>query len=264
MKISFIFSLLIFSSQGQAADISELCLSEFENTLNFSHQITERPSRELTVISWNAHKYGDRNYFTDLKKLSADADVLMIQEAMHSTGWEKAFASHMPFSFTFFESFCDKDKQATGVQNGARYKLENNVNLVSPDTEPVSFTPKVSGVSRIDIPGEGSVLLINTHAMNFNTGKKFERQIDQVANYIASQNGRVIWAGDFNTWNASRKKYLDQKTQELGLIHVKPSDDDRSLILDHIYVRGFQVIRAEILDYKTSDHRPLRAMLKFQ
>lgn len=262
MKIAVLF--IFFLTNFAIADSSVLCDDQPNDLLNFSQDITARATDTLSVVTWNAHKYANSKYFSDLVEISADTDVIMIQEAMHSSQWQETFAKQIPFSFTFFESFCDSNNWATGVQTGARYKLEHEVNLVSPDREPITGTPKVTGISRFDVPGYGGVLIANIHGMNFNTGNKFERQIDQVVEYLAAAHERIIWAGDFNTWSASRRRYLDKKAKSIGLMQVIPVKDNRSQKLDHIYVRGFKIISGEILPNRTSDHQPIKAVLKFE
>ena len=266
MKAQFFILILLTAVQVFATDTSELCTDNQENTLQYENQIKPRPNNEdeFTVLSWNGHKFSDKNFFKDLKKLSEAADIMMLQEVMHSSDWQSAFSNNIPFSFTFFKSFCTNKDLATGVLSAARFKLLNNINLVSPDTEPITNTPKVSGVSRIEIPGHGSVLIVNTHALNFNSGNSFEHHINQIAAYIETQPGPVIWAGDFNTWNPKRQKYLIEKTKRLALKNVIPVNDDRKLKLDHIFVRGFTIINAEVLNQTSSDHRPLIAILKFE
>ncbi len=266
MKAKFFIFILLTAIQVVAADTSELCTDNKEIILQYEKQIKPLPNNEdeFTLVTWNAHKFLDKNFFNDLKKLSQDADIILLQEAMHSSSWQSAFLKNFPFSFTFFKSFCTNNNQATGVQSAARFKLLNNINLVSPDKEPITNTPKVSGVSRVEIPGHGSVLIVNTHALNFNTGSSFEHHINQIAAYIETQPGPVIWAGDFNTWDSERQKYLDKKTKALALKNVIPVNDNRKEKLDHIFVRGFTVVIAEVLNQKSSDHRPLRTILKFE
>ena len=267
LKASFLIlaSSLLLSTTAFSANTSPLCQENAENVLNFDSQITMRPneSGEFTVLVWNVFKYKRENLFKDLKKLSETSDIMMIQEAMHTNEWQETFAQQMPFSFSFFKSFCTEKNQATGVKNAARFKLMNDVILVSPGREPILNSPKVSGVSRVDIPGHGSVLLVNIHAINFVSNSVFEDQITQVADYISTQPGPVIWAGDFNTWNPARQKFLDLKTKALQLVHVNPVNDNRKHTLDHIYVRGFDIVNAEVLRQTSSDHRPLMAVLKF-
>ena len=175
MKAQFFILILLTAVQVFATDTSELCKDNQENTLQYENQIKPRPNNEdeFTVLSWNGHKFSDKNFFKDLKKLSEAADIMMLQEVMHSSDWQSAFSNNIPFSFTFFKSFCTNKDQATGVQNAARFNLLNNINLVSPDKEPVTNTPKVSGVSRIEIPGHGSVLMVKYPCIKFQYRKFF-------------------------------------------------------------------------------------------
>ena len=148
MRLSIFITLFVFAIPGFAADVSELCFPNTENLISFDSQITPRPSAsdEITLLSWNAHKYADSRYFPDLKKLSASVDLLMLQEVLHTSGWQDRFVESIPFAFTFFKSFCTNQNEATGVQTGARFNLQNNLNLVSPGREPITNTPKVSGI----------------------------------------------------------------------------------------------------------------------
>lgn len=263
MKQLLSFSLAFIALTTFAADSSsELCLNDSKaNQLSFFQSIHPRNSQEITLVTWNAHKFEDRQFFYDLKELSQTSDILMVQEAMHSSAWQAAFASHFSMSFSFFKSFCNGDDQATGVMTAARELLESNQTLTSPGTEPITFTPKVSGYSIVKINTQ-LIHLINTHALNFNTGADFEAHIDQIAQFIAGLSGPVIWAGDFNTWNPLRKSYLNEKAKALGLTHLIPNPDQRNLILDHVYIRGLTATKTEVLTQNSSDHFPVRTILK--
>lgn len=261
MKHMLFSSLLILTAQAFAADTSALCGTEPQRQISFSKSAETRDYNEITLVTWNAHKFQDARYFYDLKKLAENSDILMVQEAMHSTAWQTAFASHFPMSFSFFKSFCNSDQKATGVMTASRGQLQQNRTLVSPWTEPVTFTPKVSGYSQV-VLNKQLIHLINTHALNFNTGSDFEDQIDQIIQFISKLQGPLIWAGDFNTWSPWRKSYLYEKTRSAGLTHLIPQDDPRYLVLDHIYVRGLSPLKVEVLNHDSSDHYPLRAVLK--
>ncbi len=261
-KISFIFSSL-FLVLAPAANISSLCQKEAPNQISFSKNIEPRPSTELSIILWNAQKISDSDFLKDLQLLAKTSDILLLQEAMHSTGFEEDLTEKLPFHFSFHKSFCNSDQQATGVLNSARSELFHNLTLVSPDTEPISSTPKVSAYSQVLIDGQ-IVHLINTHALNFNLGSAFERQIYQVAKSISQLSGPVVWAGDFNTWSSSRQEYLKKITTSLKMTHLKPIQDPRKLILDHIFIRGLIPIKTEVLIKKSSDHYPIRSILKLE
>jgi endonuclease/exonuclease/phosphatase (EEP) superfamily protein YafD len=257
--------LLTLLSLHAYASQSVLCNQVTNNQLSFSSaNLVRRDSAELSLITWNAHKLADKNYLPDLVKLSADADLIFVQEAMHSADLQKDFSTQLDMSFSFHKSFCTKENEATGVMTGSRYELKSNLTIVSPDTEPFTFTPKVSGYSTVEIPEIGTVHLINTHGLNFNIGNKFARQINHLAQFMSKLQGPVIWAGDFNTWSPDRKEHLFETAKILGMTHLKPSNDSRKLLkLDHIFVRGLEAVSTTLLDnYKSSDHAPIKVVLK--
>ncbi len=228
--------------------------------LSFSNNIIPLNKSTLTILTWNAHKFADTQYFIDLKKLSQKSDLIFIQEAMHSAGWQNAFASHMPFDWSFNKSFC-MDSQATGVMTGSRLPLIMPRTILSTGTEPVSFTPKASGISYIQFQNK-KIMLINTHALNFNFGNDFEDQIDQMINLISQTDLPIIWAGDFNSWSPGRRSYLFNQAMSQGLDALIPKNDTRTLKLDHILVRGFKSTKTEVLhQFNSSDHYPVMTEL---
>ena len=264
MNFIIALSLLFLMGLAQAQDISSLCSDDSDqNQISFSQDIQVRQSEELTLITWNAEKYSNLQFFKDLKELSKTADIILIQEAMHDSDLQSHFTQNFPFDFSFHKSFCTLQDRATGVMNAARFKLLNNQTIFSPYPQPVTLTPKVSGYSQIVVNGK-RVHLVNTHALNFNTGVPFERQIDEISYFILRLTGPVIWAGDFNTWSSGRMEYLKQTTTRLKLQHLIPANDPRKLVLDHIFVSGFTATHTEVLIKNSSDHYPLRTVLKFK
>lgn len=255
--VLLLLTLPVFASE------STLCDPTSKNQISFSKVIQSRNSDEISLITWNAHKLSNRKFMPDLVALSKEADIILIQEAMHNADLQNTFSNSFDFSFSFNKSFCTSDKHATGVMSASRYLLQANSTLVSPDFEPITNTPKVSGYSTVDIPEIGLVHIINTHGLNFDLGSKFHRQIDNIAAFVSRLHGPVIWAGDFNTWSGGRQKYLDKKTAELGLVHIIPQNDNRTQKLDHVYIRGLDVIDIQILENITSsDHLPIKAVFR--
>jgi endonuclease/exonuclease/phosphatase (EEP) superfamily protein YafD len=257
-----IFSLIISNS---AVAQSVLCTPNANNQLLFGASPAPASPSQFSFVSWNIYKYKNAPALTDLVSLSQTADVIFVQEAMHTTELEAELTKKINFSFNFFKSFCTKENAATGVMTLSRYQLTNNVNLVSPDNEPLTGTPKVSGYSLIDVPGIGFVHLINTHGLNFNMGSKFENQITNITEFIKKLNGPVIWSGDFNTWSKARKQFLDTKTASIQLTHQPPTNDKRNQQLDHIYTRNLDALSVLVLsDIKSSDHAPIKAVFKIK
>lgn len=255
-------NLLFLINGAHAQNHSILCIDDLRsNQISFSQEIQARQTEVLTLITWNAEKYSNKQFLKDIKNLSRSTDIILIQEAMHDSNLQNYFSQNLPFDFSFHKSFCTNQDRATGVMNSARFKLSNNQTIVSPQGQPITQTPKVSGYSQIVVNNQ-TVHLVNTHALNFNLGLPFEKQMDEIAHFIHQLQGPVIWAGDFNTWNSGRLQYLKQITENLGLKHLTPSKDPRRLVLDHIFVRGFTAGKTEVLLKDSSDHYPLRTVLK--
>ncbi len=259
---TLILAVLVLAPPTFAIE-SVLCDKQLINQHSFSNSPRIRDINEFSIITWNAEKLNDEKFIPDLIRLGQYSDLILIQESIHSASLQKTFSEKLEFYFSFNRSFCITDEQATGVMNMSRYPLEDNLTLVSPGTEPFTFTPKVSGYSTITVPEIGTIHIINTHGLNFNFGSLFKEQINQIAEFISLLQGPVIWAGDFNTWSGSRKKHLDNKNKALGMVQLIPTNDSRSLKLDHIYVRGLEAVSIEVLNnIKSSDHYPLRAVFK--
>ncbi len=220
-------------------------------------------AQTLKIISWNVHKFEDSQIYGDLEELTSKIDMIFIQEAMNTRTAEKHLVDKPLKRWDFFESF-KWNGTATGVLTGHSFTPLLNARIESPGTEPFLDTPKVSGCTLVQI-GKHQVLLINTHALNFNFGEDFHDQVKQIGKYISLFKGPVIWAGDFNTWADSRFVDLKNITRKLGLQHVNPKEDPRFLSLDHFFIRGFDVKKIQVLNqYETSDHFPLYLEISFK
>ncbi|MBC7741864.1 MAG: endonuclease/exonuclease/phosphatase family protein [Bdellovibrionaceae bacterium] len=259
--------MALHSLPAFAAKLSPLCKDFAANQLSYSDvpqlQTDELNLNSITLLTWNVHKHESAENFFAVKRLSKAADLIFLQETLHSDDWQAAFASQILWDFSFFKSFCNRHNLATGVMTISKFNLDNNLTIISPGVEPIIFTHKVAGYSTIQLSGT-KVHLINTHALNFNTGFLFEQQMIQLAQFVAQLSGPLIWAGDFNTWNRSRKIFIRKLIQKLKLTEMQPQSDFRHLIVDHIYVRGFENIQTEVLNEKSSDHFPLRSQLRLK
>ncbi len=245
-------------------DFSSLCTpaNAGKNQVSFHQSVEPLNRNTLTVLTWNTHKLEDSLIYRDIKSLSEKSDLVFLQEVLHSGPKEAWFSQQLPFDWSFHKSFC-MSGEATGVMTGSRFTLMASHTITSPGKEPVLYTPKVSGASVIAFQNQ-PILLINTHALNFNSGTDFQNQIDQLIEIIATTDVAVIWAGDFNTWNPKRTSYLFNQARSVGLSPLIPKKDPRKLKLDHILVRGLKTISVKVLDhYKTSDHLPVQAELSF-
>jgi endonuclease/exonuclease/phosphatase (EEP) superfamily protein YafD len=217
--------------------------------------------QDYGVLSWNVFKSKKKGWEQDFKRLHVLYDLLLLQEAKLNLNQ----TSHMPFdpdyNWIFGESFVlDSCGSSCGVLTGSRMHSNQAFNRHGPIREPLLKTPKSSAFAFYQVQGMNErFLVINAHLINFRTIDAFEKQLDQISEVIASHSGPVLFAGDLNTWNASRKDLLFSHMHAQGLQNVIFANDKRKfLLLDYIFVRDLKVKEAHLLhDIRSSDHLPL-------
>ena len=114
---------------------------------------------------------------------------------------------------------------------------------------------------------EQSLLVINTHMINFVSFEKFRAHLDQAFQALDHHSGPILLAGDFNTWNKKRMQYFDELAMASSLKEVKMMRQPRlnHLLrhLDHIYCRGLGVVDVHVhIDIHSSDHYPISLSLR--
>jgi endonuclease/exonuclease/phosphatase (EEP) superfamily protein YafD len=222
------------------------------------------PGPVLRVTSWNIHKNGDAGWDADLARFAADTDLLLLQEAALSAPLRKLLAD-ADFDALLASSFA-LDGHETGVLTAARVRPANG--CVQRQFEPLIRLPKSAVITRYRIEGSAETLAVaNVHSINFAlTLGDYREQLEAVARELSGHRGPVIVAGDFNTWNAVRVQAVDDVMKRLRLVPVLPEVDLRTRFLgqqvDHVYVRGLDVVEARAIEVRSSDHNPVVATLR--
>ena len=217
----------------------------------------------ISILVWNTQKgEGKENWAWDFRNLAKGKQLVFLQEGMNDNFMPSILRSMPDLGWLMAQNFYMKDSQdATGVITGHTQSPLSTVFKRTKDTEPITNTPKMTLFTTYVMEKGTRILVVNIHGINFTSLFPFYHQIDQVTELIKKWHGKVIFAGDFNTWAPGRTEYLSRKAQEAGLIEVAVNST-RSLVLDHIFVRGCYPYRAEIHDeINSSDHKPLTADL---
>jgi endonuclease/exonuclease/phosphatase (EEP) superfamily protein YafD len=220
---------------------------------------------ELSFFVWNVYKGQRVGIFEkDFCQLGEGKDFIMLQEALLDQRMPKLWESNFnTYEWNLAQSFhYKKDSSSTGVAIGSKFS-PTTVDFIRAKTREFFWlTPKLSIFSEYDFEGT-KVLMVCTHVLNFVTTGAFSRSLYEIAERISQFEGPVVLAGDFNTWNF--KRYMIMKTifRDLNLEHVDFENDDRLLKLDHVFVRGFSLLKAEVHGtILSSDHFPLELKLK--
>jgi endonuclease/exonuclease/phosphatase (EEP) superfamily protein YafD len=224
------------------------------------------PGPQIRIVSWNMQKGEQAGWEADLARFAADADLVLLQEALLTAELQRVLGN-ADFDWLLAGSF-NLNGRETGVLSAAR---------VPPATactqrffEPLLGLPKATLIARYAMNGTDELLAVaNAHSINFTLGfGEYREQLEGIARELAGHRGPVIVAGDFNTWNPARLEVLADVVQSLGLAPVLPLADTRTRFLghpvDHIYVRGLDVVHAVVPEVPSSDHNPVRATLRIR
>ncbi len=221
------------------------------------------PSR-LQLMTWNIQKAsGEIDWKKDLRKLAVDKHLVVLQEGIEERWVLNTLRSVKTLGWWMARSFfLDTDRNGTGVISGSQQTAWSQVFLKTRDREPFANTPKISLLTTYRLQNGSRLMVVNIHGINFTTLAPFQRQMRDVVGALKDWDDKIIWAGDFNTWNDDRTDYLKRLTRTLGLKSVRFQNDNRFLVLDHIFVRGCTALSSKVhSDIESSDHYPLSAEL---
>lgn len=225
-------------------------------------------ARHITVTVWNCHKCRHPLWERDFAELDQRSDILMLEELRLSPAVETLLSLpgsgwHMATSF-----FSARHGHACGVATGCDASAQH-VFFMATEREPVIATHKMILATVYATPGGGSLLALNIHGINFTRSTAFARQMREAGTAIARFKGPVIAAGDFNSWNKTRREILYAIADTAGLTELEFSPDTRSRHpvhpVDHIFTRGLKTVSAQVLDgINSSDHKPISATFEIQ
>jgi endonuclease/exonuclease/phosphatase (EEP) superfamily protein YafD len=218
---------------------------------------------QFDVLSWNIQKGSQPDWETDLRKLAADRELVLLQEAVTTLPLAAQLPPEMHRSF------------APGYRSGALQSGVMTLSSAAPSdecqfsaSEPWLGTPKATSITRHPMAGSSEqLLLINLHGVNFAIGvEDLQRQIEALGQLIDAHRGPVILAGDVNTWSAPRQALVDTFSNRHRLKPAVFDPDLRSrptgYPLDHVYVRDLDIISARAAAVDSSDHNPLLLTLR--
>lgn len=227
-------------------------------------ELTMFDEDRIRLLIWNIWKgrRGER-FQKDFIELMRDRDLILLQEAVQAPWmsglWEDPnhpHEWHMATSFQWTSSH-------HGVATGSLARPLDRKFVRGASRELFLWTPKVSLGTSYQVRGGKTLLVINTHVVNFTTTAAFVHFVEELITLIAGHQGPLVLAGDFNTWNFRRWRSLLEILLNLGLEPVTFGSDPRLLKLDHVFARGLEPVHAKVRDDVTSsDHYPLMVEFK--
>lgn len=216
--------------------------------------LTALDPEKISVLSWNIKKGSESGWNSDLHRLSAGKDLVLLQEARLTPGFYSTLEISLHRSGA-------RGWKSSGVLTASRAKHLNRCSYQH--DEPILGTPKASLLTEYRLNGvDDTLLVVNVHIVNFAIGlSEFRGQIEDLHSVMARHRGPIIFSGDFNTWRTRRLTLLKKFTANIGLRPVRFAEDNRirkfGHALDHIFVRGLQTFSSHVETVDSSDHNPL-------
>lgn len=239
----------------------ESCAAQLGGSKRSRHH--ELDSSDIQMVNWNIQRGSDPGWTADLAIITGEPDLLIFQEASLNTDAWGVVASD---EYRSFAPGYRTRRSATGVMTISAAEPLTQCNFVS--LEPWFRTPKATMITEYGLTGtDQTLLVVNTHGVNFTFGVgAFQEQVRQVQSVMSEHPGPILLSGDFNTWRGRRSEILHEMAESLGLAMLVYNEDHRKLIfgqpVDHIYVRGLQVIDATTRRVSSSDHNPMSVRLR--
>ncbi len=251
----------------QLADVSaglthaDMCAESLAGTSVAGYALLD--SRDIEILNWNIRKGLNPEWATDLDAIGDQPDLMLFQEAaLHTDDWGSlASSQHRSFAPGYRTK-----RSLTGVMTVSAAQPLTQCTLMS--REPWLRSPKATMISEYGLTGtDETLLVVNVHSVNFTFGvRDFTNQIKEIESVISEHEGPVLLSGDFNTWRWRRTAIVQQAADSLGLEKLEFDIDHRKRVfgqaLDHIYVRGFEVMQATTSQVRTSDHNPMSVRLR--
>lgn len=216
-------------------------------------------SGDFSILSWNIHKGSKAGFHRDLKDLSQNVDLLLLQEAALSEELE----NWLGLDFNKWLLAVAFEKQGTKIGIMAASKASSLSYCAFQEPEPLFVIPKMILISTYSLSGsDRRLLVVNAHMVNFTvTSEVVRKQLAEVTEIIKRHDGPVIVAGDFNTWNSDRESVVNGAMSKLKLQPVTFNPDNRSIFMnrtvDGIFYRELEVIGSYSHLVESSDHNPL-------
>jgi len=239
-----------------------------DNSLRvIGHASEQAFGNEIKILVWNVFKAKRQNWFSDFVRLRLGQDLIVLQEAVLNSRHDHLFSEDQLYEWVLGRSFRQRHSGLeTGVKTGAITPPITARSIFSTHREPFSRTPKIVLSTRYRLHNTDDLLLVlNVHAINFVSIRKYEHQLGQLLIEIDQHQGPVIMAGDFNTWRARRCDLFQNIASKMRLHEATMKQPARQNLfprqLDHVYYRGLKLEHIKLFDDVTSsDHHPISAL----
>ncbi|WMC10711.1 endonuclease/exonuclease/phosphatase family protein [Oceanimonas pelagia] len=228
------------------------------------HQHQPLAGNSLGVLCWNVQKLTREPHFQHGLAMLTEryaTSLLLLQEARLAPmgdpwleDWSWAVSPNMQTRTHLF-----------GVLTAGQCAFDDVRPLLSQSRELRFATHKSLILTRHPLPGDGVLLVVNMHAINFVHAGLFLKEMELLRAELLRHAGPLIVAGDFNVWSRQRRLYLRRFCRAVGLRQavMENAHHVKSYLhqpLDFIFYRDLYLRSAEAINMPgVSDHNPIYA-----
>jgi endonuclease/exonuclease/phosphatase (EEP) superfamily protein YafD len=216
------------------------------------------------VLVWNIHKEVDQGWERDLASFAAANDIMLLQETALQPSLREIL-DDAGLRWVMASSFL-YDANDIGVLTATR--IAPMASCTQRMLEPLLRIPKSAVITWLRIKGRRETLaIVNIHAINFDLFiDAYRMQLAALADALSGHEGPIVFAGDFNSWSDARDGVVAETAARLGMTELGLHDDRRAVFfgrhLDHIFIRGLELVDVAAIAVTSSDHNPLVATLR--
>jgi endonuclease/exonuclease/phosphatase family metal-dependent hydrolase len=238
----------------------------------FSGNYSELPTitkDTLKVVSFNI-KYS-RKIKQAIRELDSipeikSADILLLQE-MNESGSDK-IARALGYNYIYYPATLHPQIDSNfGNAVLTRWPIKKDKKILLPYEPSLGRTKRIAVSAQISV-GKRSIVAYSVHtATIILSPNKRLKQADSLLNSISMNDQHIVIGGDFNTFFSQNIRDLDaifsknrflRATREVGPTLKRGPFKFR---MDHLYVKGFEIIDAGTVLTDASDHQPIWAIL---
>lgn len=262
--ISYFFSTLAFGKGAFREATPQEQIQKYGNCT----KLAEIP-QTFNLISWNMLTGLKKKWPEAFEEYQKSNDLVLLQETYFDKWRSDIFNQTKKCWVGGTAHVHIKTNIPSGVATGTIGRPIRQEVTYSKYYEPIMWVRQSTLYTWYKIQNsKKELLVVNIHAINFVGDDQYFEQLANIEIKIRKHKGPLILAGDFNTFTLSKTKFVNLIALKHKLNQVTFSNDIRrkfsSYPLDHIYVRGFDILSSDSLDSRlSSDHNAIIARLKY-
>ncbi|MFH1355305.1 MAG: endonuclease/exonuclease/phosphatase family protein [Candidatus Omnitrophota bacterium] len=276
-KLQIIPIILLSLLCSSCVSVGEIHAYGLPDGPRFAENFAEKkipPKDELTVVTLNVKFCFLPNAV--IKLLNEDenlagADVICMQEMCRET--TQKIAEALNYNYVYYPSAIHP---GTGVDYGvailSKWPIEEDKKIILPHSEKDRYSkmPKTAVGVKLRV-GNKRIAVFSAHLNAMISTRYRVGQIQAMLDAIPAGCDSCIVTGDFNTYTHAQIEAIAGLLEDSGFVYA--SEDagwtykhwyllNKKSVLDHIFVRGFDVVDSGTSVVRVSDHRGVWVDLK--